>query len=415
MSAQTFDDFNWDIYEDNYSGDTKLTPNKSINGNSKKNKCFSREPYAQKLFDIYTEQNTDLIKKDLNKGDIVPIIDLFNIKDNFIDVELAGGITVTIDLLREKKFIQVFGYNTPKEFTDILRDKNNVSEMLKKGMNAYIIEAIPSVKISLWQGHLKSVRDEFMQQIENPTKAYTAKIMQANKGGFFVVVQGIEAFMPGSLAAPNKIIDFQSYIGKDVVVMIEDFLKEMNSFIVSHKKYLTHIIPIKIQELDLSKKYSGLVTGCSKYGIFVEFDELFTGLLHTSKMDNETKTTFNQRLIKSGDLIEFYIAEITKDNRIILTKESPEDKLNKIQSFILNSKDKILESSVAAVMNFGIIVNMHDTIYKNDISGLIPIFEFKRNKIMMNNYMVGEKINVVFDQVKDEKLIFKLALNEKKT
>ena len=404
MNSQILENFNWDIYENGYIGNTKLVPNRSINGQSDKNKCFSRESYAQKLFDIYTEQNTDLIKKDLNKGDVVAIVDIFNIKDNFIDVELAGGLSITIDLIREKKFIQVFGYNTPKEFTDVIRDKFNLSEILKRGLNAYIIEATPSVKISLWQGHLKSVRDEFMQQIQNPTKAYTAKLIQANKGGFFVLVQGIEAFMPGSLAAPNKIVDFQSYIGKEIVVMIEDFLKEMNSFIVSHKKYLSHIIPIKIQELDLTKKYSGLVTGCSKYGIFVEFDELFTGLLHTSKMDNETKSEFNQRLIKSGDAIEFYIAEITKDNRIILTKESPEDKLNKIQNFILNSKDKTLESSVAAVMNFGIIVNV------GEISGLIPIKEFKKNRIMANNYIVGEKINVLFDEYKDDRIIFKLSI-----
>lgn len=401
MGTTTFGDFNWEQYEDGYTGNTKLIPNKSINGNTEKNKCFSREPYAQKLFDIYTEQNTEFIKKDMTKGDIVSVTDIFNFKDNFIDVELSGGLTVSVDLAREKKFLQIFGYNTPKEFTDALHNKEVIKEFLSKGLNAYIIEATPSVKISLWQGHLKSVRDEFMEQIGNPTKAYTAKVVQANKGGFFVEVQGIEAFMPGSLAAPNKIMDFQSYIGKEIIVMVEDFLKEMNSFIVSHKKYLAHILPIKIQELDLSAKYTGTVTGCSKYGIFIEFD-IFTGLLHTSKMDAETKAAFNQRLIQSGNTIDFYISEITKDNRIILTKESPEDKLNKIQNFILNSKDKVLESNVAAVMNFGIIVNI------GEINGLIPIREFKKNKIMANNFVSGDKINVLFDEYKDDRLVFKL-------
>ena len=402
MTETKHSDFNWNLYEGGFKGGKRLIPNHEINGSSDKNKCFSREPYAQQLFDIYTEQNTDLIRKDLNKGDVVLIQDIFNIKDNLIDIELAGGLTITIDLLREKKFIQVFGYETISQFTEVLRDRKLVKEFIQKGLNAFILEATPSVKISLWQGHLKSVRDEFMEQIGNPTKAYTAKIVEANKGGFFVEVQGIEAFMPGSLAAPNKILDFQSYVGKEVVVMIEDFLKEMNSYIVSHKKYLAHILPIKIQELDLMKKYTGNVTGCSKYGIFVEFDELFTGLLHVSKMDDATKSLFNQRLVKSGEPIDFYISEITKDNRIILTKESPEDKLNKIQNFIVNSKDKIIESSVAAVMNFGIIISI------NSLSGLVPIACFKRHKIMSNNFIVGDKINVIFDSYTNDKLIFKL-------
>ena len=404
MSINKNDIFNWNLYKDGYTGGLQLIPNRSIKGSSNKVKCFSRESYAQNLFNIYTDQNMDLIKKDLKTGEIVRVTDIFNIKETFIDIELSGGITVTVDLTREKKFTQVFGYNNVKEFTDTLCSKEIIKQFLDKGLNAYIIEATPSVKISLWQGYLKSIRDEFMYQIQNPTQAYKAKILEANKGGFFVEVQGVEAFMPGSLAAPNKIVDFQSYIGKEVIVMVEDFLKEMNSFIVSHKKYLNHILPIKIQELDTNKKYTGLVTGCSKYGIFVEFEELFTGLLHISKMDSDTKAQFNSRSVKSGDLIEFYISEIAKDNRIILTKESPEEKLNKIQNFILNSKDKILESSVAAVMNFGVIVTI------DELSGLIPMHEFKRNKIMANNFINGDKINVIFDQLKDEKIIFKLPI-----
>ncbi len=404
MDFETNDTFNWDLYESGNKGGYKLVPNRSINGSSDKLKCFSREPYAQKLFDIYVNQDFELIKKDLKIGDVVPVVDIFNIKETFIDVELAGGLIVTQDMAREKKFIQVFGYNSAKIFTDELRDKDFLKGFIEKGISAYILEATPSVKISLWQGYLKSVREEFMRQIQEPTQAYKAKIIEANKGGFFVEVQGIEAFMPGSLAAPNKIADFSSYIGKEVVVMIEDYLKEMNSFIVSHKKYLRHVLPLKIAELDLNKKYTGTITGTSKFGIFIEFEELFTGLLHTSKMDKETKEKFETRLFKPNDIIEFYISEITKDQRIILTKESPEEKLSKIQNFMLKSKDKEIESTVAAVMNFGIIVNVED-----GLSGLITMSELKRNKIMVNNFVNGDKINVTFDYFKDEKLVFKIS------
>jgi predicted RNA-binding protein with RPS1 domain len=402
MNHDTPNNFNWEIYENGYNGSTKLIPNRAINGNSKGNKCFSREPYAQQLFDIFTNQDSELLKKDLKKGDFVPITDMLNPDNQFIDVELSGGLISTVDLSREKKFIQAYGYSNPKHLTDDLRDSNFKRQFLSKNLTAYIVESTPSVKISLWQGHLSAVRDEFMKEITNSSKAYIAKINEANKGGFFVEVQGIEAFMPGSLAAPNKIIDFQSYVGKEIPVMIEDFLKELNSFIVSHKKYLAHILPAKMQELDLMKKYTGNITGTSKYGIFVEFNELFTGLLHTSKMDDDTKMTFNARKFSPGDPIEFYISEITKDNRIILTKENPEDKLKKIQTFILESKDKIIDANVAAVMNFGVIVNI------GDLTGLVPIKEFKKNKIMANNYVAGDIVRVMFDAFENEKLVFRL-------
>ena len=396
-----FDEFNWDKYDDNYTGDSKLTPNCSIKGSSAKIKCFSREPYAQKLFDIYLGQETQAVKKDLEKGDCILINDIYNVTDSTMIIELSGGLTMSIDLNREKRFIQLFGSEKVEEFTNQLKNRENVHQFLTQKIYAYVIESNP-VKVSLWQGYIKTIKDEFMREIKNPTKAYIAKVLEANRGGFFVEVQGVEAFMPGSLAAPNKIHDFQSYVGKEVKVMIEDFLKEMNSFIVSHKKYLERVLPIKIKELVTTSEYTGNITGTSKYGIFVEFEEIFTGLLHISKMDIETKMKFEAREYKSGDSIEFFISEITKDNRIILTKESPEDKLNKIQKFILESQDKLLVAKVAAIMKFGLIVNV------GEINGLIPLKEFRKKHIGIEKFRTGDEIKVFFDEFRDNKLIFRL-------
>lgn len=402
MSEKIFGNFDWELY-DNCKGNNTLIPNNSIIGTNKKNICFSREPYAQKLFNIYTERYPDIVKKDLKPGDVVRVINIYNYKNTLVDIELFVGLSVTIDLLREKKFLQIYGYNSPEQFIHDLQNEEVKKEFINRGVYVYIIESSPALKVSLWNGHLKTLRNEFLEQIENPTKFYIAKIVEANKGGFFVDILGLEAFMPGSLAAPNKILNFQSYIGKEVPVMIEDYLKEINSFIVSHKKYLSYILPIKIHELDLNKKYIGTVTGYTNFGIFLEFDEIYTGLLHTSKMDEETKKIFESKSLKPGDKMEFYISEITKDNRIILTKESPEEKLERIQKFILESKDKIIEASISAIMNFGAIISI------NDLAGLVPLKEFKKYKISINNYVVGDKINVIFDSFLNDKLIFKLA------
>jgi ribosomal protein S1 len=322
-------------------------------------------------------------------------------------IELMGGLTVEIDLGREKRFIQLFGYETIDEFVGILQKKENVEKFVSQGLLAYVIESTPTLKISLWQGHLIKIREEFMQEIESPSKAYVCKIYEANKGGFFVEVQGVDAFMPGSLAAPNKIIDFQSYVGKEVIVMIEDYLQDMNSFIVSHKKYIEHVLPKKIKELDLMKKYEGTITGTSKYGIFVEFEEIFTGLLHTSKMDEETFLNFKKRLYKPGEQIQFYINEITKDNRIILTEEDPEEKKKKFNDFVNENKDKVVEGEVAAIMNFGIIVNV------GEMSGLVPNKEFRKRKVSVKNFVVGDKLKIVLSDFKDEKLVFNLHSEDK--
>ena len=54
-------------------------------------------------------------------------------------------------------------------------------------------------------------------------------------------------------------------------------------------------------------------------------------------------------------------------------------------------------------MNFGVIVNV------GDLNGLIPIADFIRNKIMANNFVSGDKINVMFNEFREDKLVFRLS------
>jgi len=398
-----FDEEIWSKYDQTFKGGNRLVTNPKIEGLDNNNKCFSREPYAQELFDKLTAKDSKIVKKDLVRGDVVTISNIFSIEDEKMNAELYGGLAVDIDLKREKKFIQLFGYNTVEQFADVLQKKEVLHEFLKQGLNAYVIESHPAIKISLWQGHLIKIREEFMQEIETPSKAYVATVKEANRGGYFVEVQGMDAFMPGSLAAANKIIDFQSLVGKTIIVMIEDYLHEMKSFIVSHKKYIDYILPRKLEELTLCDKYEGTITGTSKYGIFVEFEDIFTGLLHNSKMKEDTLNKFRNREYHPGDVIEFYINEITKDNRIILTEESLSEKVEKYNKFVVNNKDKDIDSKVVAIMSFGIIVTV------GELSGLIPNKEFKKRKISTRNYIVGDMLKIRFADFKDEKLIFDLS------
>jgi predicted RNA-binding protein with RPS1 domain len=395
--------FDWSMYENGFVGSIRLTPNPKIKGTSNSDKCYSRESYAQDLFNIYTDKQFKMVKKDLAKGDCALVTSIISISKSSMEIEIEGGLDISIDLKREKRFIEMFGYTTIEDFVKAVSSKEGKKQFIEQNILAYIVESAPSLKISLWQGYLQSIKSEFMEQIDYPNKAYTCTIKEANKGGFFVDIMGVDAFMPGSLAAPNKIADFQSYVGKQVIVMVEDFLKEMNSFIVSHKKYIDYMLPKKLSEIDFNKKYTGTITGTSKYGIFIEFDEFFTALLHVSKMKDETKKAFESRQFMPNDTIYFYISEVNRDNRIILTEESPEEKYNKIKQFIFDSKDNILESEIVAIMNFGIIVNV------GDVTGLVPSKEFRRTKKQSSLMNVHDKLMVKFDEFRDEKIVFSLS------
>ena len=93
---------------------------------------------------------------------------------------------------------------------------------------------------------------------------------------------------------------------------------------------------------------------------------------------------------------------MTKDNRLILTEEDPQEKLKKMQEFIFNSKDKVLDGKVAAVMKFGVLVTV------DDVTGLVPMREFRRKHVYAQNLVNGDQLRVKFNEYKDDKVVFAL-------
>ncbi|MFW6377182.1 MAG: S1 RNA-binding domain-containing protein [bacterium] len=385
--------FNWEEYEKDYNS---LVPNDNVEVEDKNTVVYSHDPNAQELFNKYINFSPNMPRKDLEMGEYIKVVDIVNTRETEITVELECGTTVKIDMRKEKKFIKLFDFDKPEEFVRSLRIEKNKKYFLDYNIHVYVLDTKPSIKVSLWEAYVKKQKEEFLKEIESPSKAYIAKIVEANKGGYFVEIQGVRAFMPGSLAAPNKIQNFNSLVGTNVTVMIEDYLRDMNSFIVSHKKYLKHIIPLEIKNLDLDKKYEGTITGTSKYGIFIEFNEIFTGLLHTSKMKPETYHSFKKGEFKQGDQFSFYINEITKDNRIILSEESQEEKKSRINQFIEDNKDKVLSAKLIAKISSGLLVKI------DNVTGFVLNKDIQ-DKDSVNN---GDIINVKFKEENKDKLLF---------
>ena len=75
----------------------------------------------------------------------------------------------------------------------------------------------------------------------------------------------------------------------------------------------------------------GIITGTSKFGIFLEFSEMFTGLLHISEMDENTENQFRERAFKPGNTMEVWVKDV-KDNRLILTMKNPQTELLKLKT-----------------------------------------------------------------------------------
>lgn len=319
--------FNWDAFESGYNKKFKVDQGCKI---------YSHEEYAEDEYKLLTGKVSDVPKDASKVGTIYTITDLQPLSNHEVLATINGSSDIVIDLNKETKYLSLFSSAdgdpmTPEMFIQYIKMESYKQNFLANQMSVQVTVgpktkyAGGEKKVSIWNGHMQTLLEEMYNQIKSPSKAYSAKIVSNNSGGYFVeVMDSVKAFMPGSMAAMNKLNDFEALLGKTVYVMVESY-NEKFGFIVSHKKYLKAILPQKIKELKAEWEkhpdtlYTGNVTGTTKYGIFIEIDGLFTGMLHKTLISDDLKLRWKTGELMPDEEIKVYIHNITDDNRIIFS------------------------------------------------------------------------------------------------
>jgi ribosomal protein S1 len=221
---------------------------------------------------------------------------------------------------------------------------------------------------------------ENMKSLEEG-ESVTAYIRALNPAGYDVELTNggvtLPAFMPNTLAGINKLYDPSSIIGDTFQVMVESFSEHEGTYIVSRRKYLQSLIPDEISNLEFNTLYSGRVTGTTPFGIFVEFNECLTGMIHKANVTEEWQNRISE--IKPGQQIEFYIKEIIKD-KIILTQVLRETLWDNIKN------GQLIEGRVKDVKQFGTLVILDD-----ETVGLIHTSEMEK---LGKKFTSGQDIRV---------------------
>ena len=231
------------------------------------------------------------------------------------------------------------------------------------------------------------------------TDVLIAKIQEWSPAGYKLEIFyddfKIPAFMPNTLAGINKLSDPQSIVGKELEVMIESFSDEKGTFIASRKKYMQTLIPKALDEIRIIDEngdpvlYTGSVTGTTKFGIFVEFNnEILTGMIHK---DNFAPDMILEH-IKPGNSINFYIKENIK-GKLILTQVWRKTLWDTI------AINDTFDVSIRDIKTIGALVALD-----NETTGLISNFELKKGK---KQYKIGDNIQVKVNTVqRGERKIF---------
>ena len=210
-------------------------------------------------------------------------------------------------------------------------------------------------------------------------------IKSMNPAGYEVEIYNggvtLPGFMPNTLAGINKLFDPTSIVGETFNVAIESYSEQEGTYIVSRRKYLQSLAPVAIKELNYGEVYTGHVTGTAPFGVFVEFNECLTGMIHKANVHTEWQEKIDE--IKPGFAIEFYIKEIVKGpkhDKIILTQILRETLWDTIKN------GQLIDGVVKDTKQFGTLVSLDD-----ETIGLIHTSEMEK---LGKKFTSGQDIKV---------------------
>ena len=306
--VKPLEDFDWDQYTNNkYNDSVILTEEDRKSGV----RILCQEPYAQELYD-------KMVAWERKQGGI-------SVYDK--DFKLGEIYTVNAKSISfDNRAVIVEEVNTLNQITIPFKEFSGDLDNLAKGNDTnFKVIVYKNAGNGEFLGSERKCRainfsEELLDHYNNETW-FEVKIKSLIKGGYLATYKDeVKCFIPGSHAGANVIHDFSSLLGKTINVMVDNYDKSNSLFILSYKKYVKHSLPIKISDLRFNKEYTGrLTTRPYDFGMFIEFENYYTGLLHSSEFKDYESI---KSQMKTGDEMTFYIKDVNlkkRQYRIILT------------------------------------------------------------------------------------------------
>jgi small subunit ribosomal protein S1 len=349
-------EFDWDQFESEIVNRKHNPKVKRHPGDT--NPVYCRAPYAQELYELYNGTLTNL--KEPIEGTVLQGTVVSTSKD-YAMVDVNWREDAVIELRKENQ--DFLKYIQPGFPVEILIEKVGGNQ------SKYPIIASYSKNI------VSKKRSEIMASIGEPI-AYLGKVTELIHGGYFVEIEGISCFMPGSLGGMNKLINFEDLVGKLIYVVPINYSREKDYIVVSHREYLKALVPQEIDKLEIGKSYDGFITGTSKHGIFVEFNQCLTGLISRNDITTEKVDDFDNKKFKAGDPIQFFVREVIDNDKIVLTQKVIEPEVSawddvenryKIPSTVTGKVKKIVRYGVFVELEPKIVGLLHKSHLEENI------------------------------------------------
>ena len=329
------------------------------------------------------------------ESDISPMAIL--LEENPVKIPQIGDVLegVVIDITSNSLLLDLGALGTGIVLGKEIKDGLAVGK-IKKGdkVGATLIDLENEegyIELSIREASYERAWDD-LENKRDAMGVVTTKVLDANKGGLMVEVNGITGFVPVSQLSSehyprvedgdkNKILELlKKLVGKEMLVRILDADRETEKLIVSERAASSEKEKEVISQLQAGDTIEGEISGVVDFGAFVKFlppakvgsdreSDKLEGLVHISELAWQLIDD-PRSIVKTGDKVKAKIIGID-DTRISLSMKA----LAKDPWSEIAEKYKVgdtVQGKIDKINPFGAFVYLD-----KDIHGLAHVSEFQ--------------------------------------
>jgi small subunit ribosomal protein S1 len=335
--------------------------------------------------------------------------------------EMRSGELITAEVISVDNDIVIVNAGLKSESViDANEFKNDAGEIEVKAGDfvSVCIEALEdgygSTKLSREKAKRMAAWNDLDKAMEDGTLV-TGLISGSVKGGLTVTVNGIRAFLPGSLVDIRPVKDTTAYQGKQMEFKVIKLDRKRNNVVVSRRAVLEQSQGAERQALMETLKEGAVVKGIVKnitdYGAFVDLGGI-DGLLHITDLAWR-RVKHPSEVLAVGDEVEAKILKFDQEkNRVSLgIKQLGDDPwVNLSRRYPQQTR---LFGKVTNLTDYGAFVEI-----EQGIEGLVHVSEMdwtNKNVHPAKAVSLGDEVEVMILEIDEERRRISLGMKQCKS
>ena len=233
-----------------------------------------------------------------------------------------------------------------------------------------------------------------LQQQFETSDVLQAKVINYNKGGLLVNLDGVRGFVPASQVSgisrgpdAQKQSDMARLVGSSLTLKIIEINRNRNRLILSERQAAQEVREARkdeiIENLKEGDVRTGTVTSITDFGAFVDIGGA-DGLVHLSEL-SWSRVKHPAEILKIGDKVKVYVLNIDNDRkRIALSiKRTQEEPWSTISGRY--QLGQLVDATITQLASFGAFARLED-----GVEGLIHVSEMGDGRVQHPRELVAE-------------------------